>query len=98
MPLHSTFFFFQIFAGGDNFQEGQTGTITIDPEIDTLTLRHMVEFMYGEELSDEQLGSPMLFYAADIYEVEGLRDLCEAKIAAKINVGNAADVLLLAVK
>ena len=80
-----------------SFEEAGRGIVRID-DIDPDTIGTMLKYLYAEPLDKEDYTDPRLYYAADKYDLVGLRTQCKISIAAGMSKENAAEILLLGVR
>ena len=81
----------------DKFKEGQTKSVKID-DIDPLVFKEMLRYLYtgkAPKLNEGEMTEP-LFLAADKYQIEALKDLCEQSLIAKLNVQTVVHNLVVA--
>jgi speckle-type POZ protein len=81
----------------DNFKEGRTKTVKID-DIDPAVFREVLRYLYtgkSPKLDEDDMTEP-LFLAADKYQIEALKDLCEQSLIAKLNVPTVVHFLVVA--
>jgi speckle-type POZ protein len=81
----------------DKFKEGRTKTVKID-DTDPLVFKEMLRFLYtgrAPKLDEAAMTEP-LFLAADKYQIEALKDLCEQSLIAKLNVQTVVHNLVVA--
>ena len=82
--------FAAMFEGG-RFKEGQTRTVKIE-DIDSRVFRKLLEFLYtGSSGSSKQDPSDVLqalFLAADKYQVDALKEICEEFLICKLEIEN----------
>ena len=81
----------------DKFKEGQTKTVKID-DIDPSVFKEMLRYLYtgkAPKLDEDAMTEP-LFLAADKYQIEALKDLCEHSLIAKLNVQTVVHYLVVA--
>ncbi|XP_057318999.1 speckle-type POZ protein B-like [Microplitis mediator] len=68
-------------------------TITdVDPDI----IEKMLEFIYTDQVTDLDVDAGYLLEAADKYQLQKLKELCEESLSRSITVNNAVEVLILA--
>jgi speckle-type POZ protein len=80
-----------------NFKEGQTKTVKID-DFDPPVFKEMLRYLYtgkAPKLSEDDMTEP-LFLAANKYQIEELKDLCEQSLIAKLNVQTVVHYLVVA--
>ena len=81
----------------DKFKEGQTKTVKID-DINPSVFKEMLRYLYtgkAPKLDEDAMTEP-LFLAADKYQIEALKDLCEQSLIAKLNVQTVVHYLVVA--
>jgi speckle-type POZ protein len=81
----------------DNFKEGRTKTVKID-DIDPSVFKEVLRYLYtgkAPKLNEDAMTEP-LFLAADKYQIEALKDLCEQSLITKLNVQTVVHYLVVA--
>jgi BTB/POZ domain len=81
----------------DNFQEGRTKTVKVK-DIEPVVFKEMLQYLYtgkAPNLDEDDMTEP-LFLAADKYQVEGLKDLCEQSLIDKLNMQTIFHFLVVA--
>jgi speckle-type POZ protein len=81
----------------DNFREGRTKTVKID-DIDPLVFKEVLRYLYtgrAPKFDESEMSEP-LFLAADKYQIEGLRHLCEQSLISKLSSQKIVHYLVLA--
>jgi speckle-type POZ protein len=80
----------------DKFLEGVTKEVKID-DIDPAVFKEMLRYLYTGKTKkmDEDMAEP-LFLAADKYQIEGLKDLCEQSLIMKLTIQTVVHYLVLA--
>ena len=81
----------------DKFKEGRTKVVEID-DIDPLVFKEMLRYLYtgkAPKLDEDGMTEP-LFLAADKYQIEALKDLCEQSLIAKLNLETVVHFLVVA--
>ena len=81
----------------DKFKEGRTKVVEID-EIKPSVFKEMLRYLYTgktTKLDEDEMTEP-LFLAADKYQIEALKDLCEQSLITKLNMQTAVRFLALA--
>ena len=71
----------------DKFKEGRTKVVEVD-DIDPAIFKEVLRYLYtgkAPKLDEDDMTEP-LFLAADKYQIEGLKDLCEQSLIAKLNI------------
>jgi hypothetical protein len=58
-------------------------------DFDSITMRELLRFIYCEEVQD-------LIYAAEKYEVDGLKEICIDDLAANVSDKNVIETLIIA--
>jgi hypothetical protein len=90
--------FAAMFEAGKS-QEGQTRTVNIE-DIDSRVFRKLLQFMYtGSSGSSNQDPSDVLqalYLAADKYQVDALKEICEEYIILKLDIENVLHLLVWA--
>ncbi|KAG8198054.1 hypothetical protein JTE90_001888 [Oedothorax gibbosus] len=80
----------------DEMSEGPLGVVDID-DVDSETVGRMLVFLYGDSLQGLQWGeAASLYYAADKYAVQPLKQKCADILKAGLTVDNVCDALILA--
>ncbi|GBL99082.1 Speckle-type POZ protein-like B [Araneus ventricosus] len=78
-----------------DMKENMNGCVDIE-DLDSDTVRRMLEFMYTDSLEDlEWENAKNLYFAADKYQILSLRQKCSNFMKNNINPCNCSDVLLL---
>ena len=78
-----------------DMKEKEAGSVEIKnmtPEV----LENMLKYIYTSEAPDIDTLTEDLFAAAEQYQLEKLKELCEAKLCSKIEVANCIEILVLA--
>ena len=78
-----------------DMKEKEAGSVEIKnmtPEV----LENMLKYIYTSEAPDIDALTQELFAAAEQYQLEKLKELCEAKLCSKIEVANCIEILVLA--
>jgi speckle-type POZ protein len=81
----------------DKFKEGRTKVVEVD-DIEPLVFKEMLRYLYtgrAPKLDEDDMTEP-LFLAADKYQIEALKDLCEQSLVSKFNVQTVIHCLVLA--
>jgi BTB/POZ domain len=101
VPAHSAIVaasspvFAAMFEGG-RFQESQTRTVNIE-DIDSRVFRKLLQFLYtgssGSSKQDPSDALQSLFLAADKYQVDALREICEECLILKLAIPNVLHLL-----
>ena len=90
--------FAAMFEGG-RFQEGQTRTVNIE-DIDSPVFRKLLQFLYtgssGSSKQDPSDDLQALFLAADKYQVDALKDICEQFLIHQLAIDNVLHLLVWA--
>ncbi|XP_057318765.1 speckle-type POZ protein B-like isoform X2 [Microplitis mediator] len=76
-------------------QENKESKVTI-PDVEPETLEKMLEFIYTDRVTDLEQIALHLFEAADKYQLQKLKELCEESLSQSITVDNAIKYLVLA--
>jgi len=80
-----------------NFEEGRTKTVKIE-DIEPAVFKEMLRYLYtgrAPKLDEAAMTEPLLL-AADKYQIEALKDLCEQNLMKKLNVKSVVHYLVLA--
>ena len=83
---------------GNRFKEGTTKTVQIT-DISPEAFKHLLQFVYSGKiplLADSTETMEMLFFAADKYEIQELKDICEKSLARQVCKRNAIHLLIVA--
>ena len=64
-------------------------------DIQLITLKALVKYIYTDALDPENDNIKELFVAADKYDIQGLKKRCESILAAELKVENAAEFYIL---
>ena len=86
---------FRAFLSNPGFVEGKDRKIKF-PYMDLKTLREMLKYLYTDSFNGEFDDVPALFLAADLYDLQGLKSLCEGLLVENIDIGNAIEYFYLA--
>jgi speckle-type POZ protein len=81
----------------DKFKEGHTRAVEIE-DIDPSVLKEMLRSLYtgrAPKMDEDGMTEP-LFLAADKYQIEALKDLCEQSLISKLNMQKVVHYLVLA--
>jgi speckle-type POZ protein len=81
----------------DKFKEGRTKSVQVD-DIKPAVFKEMLGYLYtgkAPKLDDDDMTEP-LFLAADKYQIEALKDLCEQSLIARMKIETAVPNLVLA--
>jgi len=79
----------------DGFKEGQTGIIKIDDK-DPEVIKDIVKFIYCGKLDKLGENAAELFRAADMYQIDNLKDACGNYMQKNMNTDNVLDIITLA--
>jgi len=74
--------------------EQVTGSVEIK-EIDHKVFEDVLKYIYSGEAPKIDDHLEELLAAADLYQLEKLKELCEVKLCSKLDVSNCFDLLLL---
>jgi speckle-type POZ protein len=104
VPAHSAIIaasspvFAAMFEGG-RFKEGQTRTVNIE-DIDSRVFRKLLQFLYtgssGSSSKDTSDDLQALFLAADKYQVDALKEICEEILIQRLELKNVIPLLVWA--
>jgi speckle-type POZ protein len=90
---------FAVMFEGGRFKEGQTRTVDIE-DIDSRVFRKLLQFLYtgssGSSKKDPSDVLQALFLAADKYQVDALRDICEECLICQLKIENVHHLLVWA--
>merc|ERR1719481_303442 len=78
-----------------DMKEKEAGSVEIKnmtPEV----LENMLKYIYTSEAPDIDALTQELLAAAEQYQLEKLKELCEAKLCSKVDVENCIEILILA--
>jgi speckle-type POZ protein len=81
----------------NKFKEGVTKEVEID-DIDPLVFKEILRYLYtgrAPKLDEDDMTEP-LFLAADKYQIEALKNLCEQRLIKKLNVKTVVHHLVVA--
>ncbi|CAL1284128.1 unnamed protein product [Larinioides sclopetarius] len=79
-----------------NMKEKMMNCIQVD-DLDESTIEQFLHFLYSGILEDLQWESALkLYYAADKYQVQQLKDICVSFLVTRLNRHNLSDLLILA--
>jgi speckle-type POZ protein len=81
----------------DKFEEGRTKTDKVK-DINPAVFKEVLRYLYtgkAPNLDEDDMTEP-LFLAADKYQIEALRDLCEQSLIAKLNIQTIIHYLVVA--
>ena len=78
-----------------NLEECQTGRCVIS-DMSTIILDEMLRFMYHVALENDKTNAKELLKAADKYEINDLKELCEKLLIDELDMDNVVGLLLLA--
>jgi hypothetical protein len=79
------------------FEEGHTRTVEIE-DIEPAVFKEMLRYLYTgkvQKLDEDEMTEPLLL-AADKYQIEALKDLCEQSFIRKLNLETVVHYLVLA--
>jgi speckle-type POZ protein len=76
-------------------KESQTKTIYIS-DVDAITLREMLRFMYTGRVKDLKTNASLLIMAADKYDMKDLKRLCASSLFKSLTNANIFDTITLA--
>jgi len=77
-----------------NMREKNTGEIEIK-NMDHEVLEDLLKYIYSGVAPNIDAHSEELFAAADLYQLEKLKELCELKLSSRFDVSNCIDLLIL---
>lgn len=83
------------FLSSPGFVEGKDRKIKF-PNMDLKTLREMLKYLYTDTFDGDFDNIPALFSAADQYDLQGLKNICEDLLIENIDIGNAVEYFYLA--
>jgi speckle-type POZ protein len=81
----------------DKFKEGRTKVVEVD-DIEAAVFREMLRYLYtgkAPKLNEDEMTLP-LFIAADKYQIQALKDLCEQSLICKLKLETAVTNLVVA--
>jgi speckle-type POZ protein len=81
----------------DKFEEGRTKTVKVK-DIKPAVFKEMLRYLYtgrAPKLDEDDMTEP-LFMAADRYQIEALKDLCEQRLISKVNLETVVHYLAVA--
>ena len=81
----------------EKFQEGQTKRVFID-DIEPETFRLLLGYLYTGKFPDveDALKIEQLLSAAEMYQIEGLKERCEEYLKPRVTLGNVIRLLVVA--
>jgi speckle-type POZ protein len=79
----------------DRFQEGLTRTVHID-DMEPNVFKEMLRYLYTGTVPQLEQMAESLFVAADRFQIQGLKFLCQQRMLSKLNKENAIRYLVLA--
>jgi len=77
-----------------NMKEKLSGSVEVK-NMDTKVFEDMLKYIYSGEAPNIDDHSEELFAAADQYQLEKLKEMCEVKLFSKLDVANCIDLLVL---
>ena len=77
-----------------NMKEKITGSVEVE-DMDPDVFEDLLKYIYSGESPNIDLHLEELFAAADQYQLEKLKELCELKLCLKLEVSNCIDLLIL---
>ena len=84
---------------GERFEEGQTRTVNVE-DIDSQVFRKLLQFLYtgrsGISFKDPSDVLLALFLAADKYQVDALKEVCEECLICQLELENVLPLLVWA--
>lgn len=81
----------------DDFKEKAESTVIIE-DIEPKVMEKLFQYIYTGDVSNIHEVASDLLAAADMYDVTGLKDMCEKFFQTELNVTNAISMLLLSDK
>ena len=78
-----------------DLKEQKTSEVKIY-DLDPETIKEMLKYIYSDEINESSGKIEDLFYAADKYDVVGLKMICESVLTKQLSIGTAADLAMLA--
>ena len=78
-----------------DLQESATNSITVE-DIEPEVLKEMLTYIYTNQVPNIKDMATSLLYAAEKYQLEGLKAMCEQFLSYNLQVSNAPQTLLLA--
>ena len=79
----------------NDFAENNTGHIVIE-NMDSDTVKSVIEYMYSGRLKDLESNSTQLLMAANMYDLPLLKKSCEDELISTMTVDNVVDLFVLA--
>jgi speckle-type POZ protein len=76
-----------------DMQENKANEVEIT-DISSTVFKKLLQFIYTGQCKLEDMAEELLF-AADKYQIEGLKQMCENHLRVNLNVGNAVRLLIL---
>ena len=77
-----------------NMKEKITGSVEVK-DMDHKVFEDLLKYIYSGEAPNIDDHTEELFAAADQYQLEKLKEICEAKLCLKLDVSNCIDLLVL---
>ncbi|CAG5102326.1 Similar to spopla: Speckle-type POZ protein-like A (Danio rerio) [Cotesia congregata] len=78
-----------------DMKENKENEVTI-PDIDPEVFKKVLDYIYTDRVDDLISFAEKLLEAADKYQLQGLKDLCECSLSKTLTPGNAVKILILA--
>ena len=78
-----------------DLKEQKTSEVKIY-DLDPETIKEMLRYIYSDEINESSGKIEDLLYAADKYDVVGLKMICESVLTKQLSIGTAADLAMLA--
>jgi len=77
-----------------DFQETSSNRVVIN-DLDPEAVIEMIRFIYKNRVQNLERVNQMLLIAADKYNIEDLKDVCEVSLCDSMDIDNVTDILLL---
>ncbi|XP_044575295.1 speckle-type POZ protein-like A [Cotesia glomerata] len=78
-----------------DMKENKENEVTI-PDIDPEVFKKVLDYIYTDRVDDLISFAEKLLEAADKYQLQGLKNLCECSLSKTLTPGNAVKILILA--
>ncbi|CAD6220704.1 GSCOCG00011582001-RA-CDS [Cotesia congregata] len=75
--------------------ENKERKVTI-PDVDSKIFKKVLDFIYTDHVDDLDSNAEKLLEAADKYQLQSLKEMCEYSLSKTLNVGNAIKIMILA--
>jgi hypothetical protein len=78
-----------------DMMESELNAIHVE-DFDSKTMRELLRFIYCEEVQDLKTIAKDLIYAAEKYEVDGLKEICIEELIKNVSDENVIETLIIA--